>query len=363
MSDLKLPKIHVNAEFQRLWWTHVRWGLLVGVVLVFGLFATTKNEYTSWHNHLTTLGGMGMTISAFAGYILLERSLKQDITSNTFDQLRMSSLSAWQMAWARIVVAPLVAWLGFALSWLAFLLGELGAADNSWSAIQVWLGLPFFAWGIACLILANALPTSRDTRQWSGTTIQLILLCIAGICWLSYLGDAFRDIEFDDTFNFLYFRFWAELSAMKTSITFVLFAAMASVFAWARTANVLHLRPVDKIYAVLAVLSPVLSWWAWGNWQIAAAMATLIYGSVALVSLAAQGTAINRFRLPAWVVVAPLGVAAALMLSVDVAMVWLQVAVLGVILATVTRLRLGVNSVTVGLSAYVLAHMLWAIVK
>lgn len=361
MSDLKLPKIHVNAEFQRLWWTHVRWGLLVGVVLVFGLFAMTKDEYTSWHNHFTTLGSIGMLISAFAGYILLERSLKQDITSNTFDQLRMSSLSAWQMAWARIVVAPLVAWLGFALSWLAFLLGELGAADDSRSAIVFVLGLPFFAWGIACLVLANALPTSRDTRQWSGTTIQLILLFISGMCWLTYLADALHDIKFDNTT--LYHGLWLEFGEMKTPITFVLFAAMASVFVWARTANVLHLRSVDKIYAVLAVLSPVLGWWSWGNWQIAATTTTLVYGGVALVSLAVQGTAINRFRLPAWVVVAPLGVVAALMLSVDVAMVWLQVVVLGVILATVTRLRLGVNSVTVGLSAYVLAHMLWAIVK
>lgn len=361
MSDLKLPKIHVNAEFQRLWWTHVRWGLLVGVVLVFGLFAMTKNEYTSWHNHFTTLGGMGMMISAFAGYILLERSLKQDISSNTFDQLRMSSLSAWQMAWARIVVAPLVAWLGFALSWVASLLGELGAADDSRFAIVFGLGLPFFAWGIACLVLANALPTSRDTRQWSGTTIQLILLFISGMCWLAYLGDAFHDIKFDNIT--LYHGLWLEFGEMKAPITFVLFAAMASVFVWARTANVLHLRSVDKIYAVLAVLSPVLGWWSWGNWQIAATTATLVYGGVALVSLAVQGTAINRFRLPAWVVVAPLGVVAALMLSVDVAMVWLQVAVLGVILATVTRLRLGVNSVTVGLSVYLLAHMLWSIVK
>ena len=46
------------------------------------------------------------------------KEFKQDISSNAFDQLRMSSLSAWQMAYSRVLAAPILAWVGFAIGWL-----------------------------------------------------------------------------------------------------------------------------------------------------------------------------------------------------------------------------------------------------
>ena len=58
--NIKTPKIWVNAEFQRLLWLNLSWGMIAGVAIIYALFAFAKDEYRAWHNHLTTIGGMGM---------------------------------------------------------------------------------------------------------------------------------------------------------------------------------------------------------------------------------------------------------------------------------------------------------------
>lgn len=366
MSEIKLPKIHVNAEFQRLWWTNVRWGLIVGVVLVFALFAFAKPEFLDWGRHFSAMGGTTMMLSALAGYILLERSLKQDMSANAFDQLRMSSLSAWQMAWSRMIVAPMMAWVAFGLGWTATLVGEKISNSTTWSEAIFLLALPFFGWGVACLVLANALPMQHNKQRWNGSVVQMILLYISGTIWLMYGSKAIREIKINDAENgvldSLSFHIFHEFTEINMAVSFVIFAAMASVFVWARMANVLHLKRVDKIYVKLAVCTPVLAWWSLGNVQIFAATATLIYGGLTLLSLATQGVELNRFRLPVWVWTAPLGLAAAIMLQTfEVVLIWGQIVGLAVLVGISTRLRLGVNSVTVALAAYLLGHALWEV--
>ncbi|ULJ59298.1 hypothetical protein [Wielerella bovis] len=348
MSEIKLPKIHVNAEFQRLWWTNVRWSLITGVVLIFMLFLFAKPEYRNWGSHFYQIGLMAMILSALAGYILLERSLKQDISTNTFDQLRMSSLSAWQMAWSRIIVVPMMAWVAFVLGWLAMLLGEKLEDGTTWTIVAILLTLPFLAWGVVCLVLANALPVRQNKQRWNGSLVQVVLLYIIGARWMDYWENALRDIEF------------SQITGIHIAIMSVIFATMASVFVCTRMVNVLHLKNVDKIYAVLAVCAPVLAWWLLGNMQTAAATATLIYGGLTLASVAMQGMEINRFRLPVWALTAPLGILAAIMLqSFDVVLIWCQIAAFMVIVRVCTYLRLGVNSVTVALATYLLVLFLW----
>lgn len=315
MNEIKLPKIHVNAEFQRLWWTNVRWGLIAGVVLILMLFLFAKPEWRSWDGHFRDTGFMAMALSALAGYVLLERSLKQDVSANAFDQLRMSALSAWQMAWSRMIVAPLMAWVVFGLGWAAVLVGEKMSNSTTWNEAIFLLALPFFGWGVACLVLANALPTPRDNRHWNGSVVQLILLYISGMVWLADWGTAIREIKVLDD---IYFDLIQQFTGINMAISFVIFAAMASVFVWARMANVLHLKRVDKIYAILAVCSPILTFWSWETGLTAMAATGGIYGGLTLVSLVTQGVNFNRFRLPAWVLTAPLGMAVAMMLpSVD----------------------------------------------
>ena len=71
-----------------------------------------------------------MGFAAISAYVLIERSLKQDIASNTFDQLRMSALSPWQMAYSRILVAPIMSWIAFAIGWLITLVYLAVAKEN-----------------------------------------------------------------------------------------------------------------------------------------------------------------------------------------------------------------------------------------
>ena len=359
MSQLKLPKIHINAEFQRLYWTNVRMGLIAGTILLFGLFVLAKDEHTSWHRHLQDIGTPGLFVSLIVGYILLERSLKQDISSNVFDQLRMSSLSAWQMAWSRIVVAPLVAWTGMILSWIALLVANYVSDLNyfiyDYAAL---LTLPFLAWSIACFILANALSmlSRNQNRQWIGTLVQLILLSIVLFIWGADLCKQLDNISLPTSYYAQYFPL------KNTLLTGLLLTLFASVFAWARMANVLHLRRVDKMYIVLAVFAPILHIPSFINLPIALANTTLIYGVISLVSLATQGVTINRANLPVWLFTAPLGILATLFLFGNISIVWLKPFIFGLILAVVQKMRLGLNSITLGLVVYLLGYWLYQLI-
>ena len=359
MSQLKLPKIHINAEFQRLYWTNVRMGLIAGAILLFGLFVLAKDEHTSWHHHLQKIGTSGLFISLIAGYLLLERSLKQDISRNVFDQLRMSSLSAWQMAWSRIVVAPLVAWTGMILSWIALLVADyVSGLDYLIYNYAELLTLPFLAWSIACFILANTLSmlSRNQNQQWIGTLVQLILLSIVLFIWGT---DLYKQLDTITLPTSYYAQYFPLKNALLTSLVLTLFA---SVFAWARMANVLHLRRVDKMYIVLAVFAPILHIPSFINLPIALANTTLIYGVISLVSLATQGVIIHRANLPVWLFTAPLGILATLFLFGNISIVWLEPFVFGLILTVIQQMRLGLNSITLGLVVYLLGYLLYQLI-
>ena len=140
---IKPPKIWVNAEFQRLLWLNLSWGMIAGVAIIYALFAFAKDEYRAWHNHLASIGGIGLMLSAIAGFVLVERSLKNDIAANAFDQLRMSALSPWQMTYSRIIAAPTVAWAGFVIGylllWLSFFWITANLKRLAKSCVRCWL--------------------------------------------------------------------------------------------------------------------------------------------------------------------------------------------------------------------------------
>ena len=141
-SSVRIPKIFVNAEFQRLLWLNLNWGLVASVILVFGLFILMKTgtamRIDSIHlaEYLAILGVSGLSFSVLACLILISRSLKRDISSNMFDQLRMSSLSPWQTAYSRLIAAPVLGWVVFACSWLCLIAAYMiGAPKNDMTII------------------------------------------------------------------------------------------------------------------------------------------------------------------------------------------------------------------------------------
>ena len=69
IENIKLPKIYVNAEFQRLWWTNVSGGLLMGVLLIYALFISAK-EGNDW-GYLKAIGiftDFGCTVIGLGGF-------------------------------------------------------------------------------------------------------------------------------------------------------------------------------------------------------------------------------------------------------------------------------------------------------
>ena len=94
MNSVKIPKIRINAECQRLLWLNLNIGLIAGALLINALFYAAVEDQRNYRFVAT----IGIIVSALIGSVLLERSMRQDFRNNLFDQLRMSSLSPWQMA-------------------------------------------------------------------------------------------------------------------------------------------------------------------------------------------------------------------------------------------------------------------------
>ena len=294
--NIKTPKIWVNAEFQRLLWLNLSWGMIAGVAIIYALFAFAKGEYRDWHNHLANIGGIGLMLSAIAGFVLVERSLKNDIAANAFDQLRMSSLSPWQMTYSRIIAAPTVAWAGFVIGWL--MVGYGLFLDNHRSttaaeAVCLLLLMPFVAWTFACAVLANALQFGRGNRQYSGAVIQLIL---AFVVWSVFMSDstyALGKIFLYDSDNFPIIHtpstkamlLGTPFTLLISSIITAVFASIAvrAIMAWK-----LHLQSPRFTLLLLAVASPVVYFWAMADKEALLFLLAQHYALLGFLSLVTQ---------------------------------------------------------------------------
>lgn len=384
---IQVPKIYVNAEFQRLLWLNFGWGLLAGIVLMYALFLLSVDygkEY--WQENWIMIGSGGMGFAAISAYVLIERSLKQDIASNTFDQLRMSALSPWQMAYSRILVAPIMSWIAFAIGWL-IVLAYLAVATENFVSIEgfsmiIWL--PMTAWAFACVVLINALSAGRGNSQWSGAAVQLILLFSVCSVFMGYFANALNGIhkahESADI-AFLYFNdgiasipIW-----VKTWFSTLLITAFASVGAWAAMAQRLHLRLVRHVFLGLSLASPlVLIWVILINGTAAAIIIAWCYAVASILSIACQKQSVESlqlgfeyllagrvqaacYTLPAWVFLLPIGLLFALWLDLQVALVFaLHIILFAALVLLATSLRSRYNSITAAMVWYLLANMLWA---
>lgn len=372
---IKPPKIWVNAEFQRLLWLNLSWGMIAGVAIIYALFAFAKDDYRAWHNHLASIGGIGLMLSAIAGFVLIERSLKNDIAANAFDQLRMSSLSPWQMAYSRIIVAPTVAWTGFVIGWL--MVGYGLFLDNHRSttaaeAVCLLLMMPFCAWAFACAVVANALQFGRGNRQYSGAVIQLILAFVA---WSVFMADstyALGKIFLYDSDNFPIIHtpstkamlLGTPFTLLISSIITAVFASIAvrAIMAWK-----LHLQSPRFTLLLLAVASPVVYFWAMADKEALLFLLAQHYALLGFVSLVTQD---NRHfgkwkswrELPVWLVAFPLAMLASALLGGGALLApFIQILLFAAIALLCSNiLSLRYNAVTLALSVFLLLRGLWA---
>ena len=371
---IKPPKIWVNAEFQRLLWLNLSWGMIAGVAIIYALFAFAKDEYRAWHNHLTTIGGMGMMLSAIAGFLLVERSLKNDIAANAFDQLRMSSLSPWQMVYSRIIAAPTVAWTGFFIGWFfigcAYFFGNNRGTTPA-ESVCFLLTMPFAAWTFACAVLANALQFGRGNRQYSGAVIQLILAFVVWSVFMSDSVDALRAVFPYDLESQQYTNPYYSIDDVSTPfallISSVITAVFASIAVRAIMAWKLHLQSPRFTLLLLAIASPIVYFWAMADKEALLFLLAQHYALLGFVSLVTQdnrhfGKWKSWHELPVWLVAFPLAMLASALLGGGALLApFIQILLFAAIALLCSNiLSLRYNAVTLALSVFLLLRGLWA---
>ena len=373
---IKPPKIWVNAEFQRLLWLNLSWGMIAGVAIIYALFAFAKDEYRAWHNHLASIGGIGLMLSAIAGFVLVERSLKNDIAANAFDQLRMSSLSPWQMVYSRIIAALTVAWTGFFIGWFfigcAYFFGNNSGTTPA-ESVCFLLTMPFAAWTFACAVLANALQFGRGNRQYSGAVIQLILAFVVWSVFMSDSVDALRAVFPYDLESQQYTNPYYSIDDVSTPfallISSVITALLASLAVRAIMAWKLHLQSPRFTLLLLAVASPVVYFWA-ADKNVLLFLLAQHYALLGFVSLVTQNNQdFAKWKswreLPVWLAAFPLAMLASALLGGGALLApFMQILLFAAIALLCSNiLSLRYNAITLALSVFLLLRGLWAMLS
>ncbi|EGY59343.1 hypothetical protein [Neisseria sp. GT4A_CT1] len=371
-NKLNIPKIRVNAEFQRLMWLNMSWGMIAGIIILYCLFVFANANSENLVEYIASVGAFGTGISNIALYLQIERSLRQDVSSNAFDQLRMSSLSPWQMAWARIVVAPLTGWVIFLVGWILIGLTMFHFNHEDSDVFIIWLTMPLNSWALACMILVNALQFKRGNDQWEGSLLQLLLLFVVMVMFVTSMLTALEDIP----------GLRDNVSPVSPIIASIISVVLCSVAARAAMAERLHLRSSRLTFIVLGLLTPLplalISFVS--NYQQALYICAVAYGGISILSLITQKqtafSSVGEFvrarnrkpkwaiaSLPAWMILLPLGLICAVLLSAD--MVWVYIGqffLLILLVFSINQMKWRYNNITITLLIYLLLRGLWFVI-
>lgn len=384
-SSVRIPKIFVNAEFQRLLWLNLNWGLVASVILVFGLFIAMRTDSVRLVDYLVGLSGFGLSFAALACLILISRSLKRDISSNMFDQLRMSSLSPWQMAYSRLIAAPVLGWVVFACSWLCLIAAYMiGAPKNDLTMIMLAM-LPLSVWTLLCLFLTNSLQFKRGLQQWSGNGTQIVLLIINAAIMQPHLLGALSDIreKFDSadfTNSFVNFMMTPS-SVVEAAFSSIWPAILMSIAVNAAMAQRLHLRPSKHIFLLCSLLLPFTyaGQMLTMPWPLTCLQLAFSYASTAALSILCQDNRPSTFQtglqalsqgdfrrafnhLPSWIFLLPLALVFSSLISTTLTITLLvNLLVLWCVVTVCCSKQLRFNSITIALCANALLHILYYI--
>ena len=382
-SSVRIPKIFVNAEFQRLLWLNLNWGLVASVILVFGLFIAMRTDSIRLADYLAGLGSSGLLFAILACMILISRSLKRDISSNMFDQLRMSSLSPWQTAYSRLIAAPVLGWVVFACSWLCLIAAYMiGAPKNDLTMIMLAM-LPLSVWTLLCLFLTNSLQFKRGLQQWSGNGTQIVLLIINAAIMQPHLLSALSDIreKFDSadfTNSFVNFMMTPS-SVVEAAFSSIWPAILMSIAVNAAMAQRLHLRPSKHIFLLCSLLLPFTyaGQMLTMPWPLTCLQLAFSYASTAALSILCQDNRPSTFQtglqalsqgdfrrafnhLPSWIFLLPLALVFSSLLSTTLTItLLLNLLVLWCVVTACCSKPLRFNSITIALCANALLHILY----
>lgn len=370
-NKLNIPKIRVNAEFQRLMWLNMSWGMITGIIILYSLFIFAKANSEDLVEYIAGVGTFGAFISNIALYLQIERSLRQDVSSNAFDQLRMSSLSPWQMAWARIVVAPLTGWVIFLVGWILLGLTMFHFNHEDSDVFIIWLIMPLNSWALACLILVNALQFKRGNNQWEGSLLQLLLLFVVMVMFVTGMLSAAEDLSYLSE---------GVSNTVSPIIASIVSVVLCSVAARAAMAERLHLRSSRLTFIVLGLLTPLAAISFVSNYKQLLYICAVAYGGMSILSLITQKqttfSSVGEFvrarnrkpkwaiaSLPAWMILLPLGLICAALVSAD--MVWVYIGqffLLILLVFSINQMKWRYNNITIALLIYLLLRGLWFVI-
>ena len=335
--------------------------------------------------YLAILGGFGLSFAALACLILISRSLKRDISSNMFDQLRMSSLSPWQMAYSRLIAAPVLGWVVFACSWLCLIAAYMIGAPKNDLTMMMLAMLPLSVWTLLCLFLTNSLQFKRGLQQWSGNGTQIVLLIINAAIMQPHLLGALSDIreKFDSadfTNSFVNFMMTPS-SVVEAAFSSIWPAILMSIAVNAAMAQRLHLRPSKHIFLLCSLLLPFTyaGQMLTMPWPLTCLQLAFSYASTAALSILCQDNRLSTFQtglqalsqgdfrrafnhLPSWIFLLPLALVFSSLISTILAITLLvNLLVLWCVVAVCCSKQLRFNSITIALCANALLHILYYI--
>lgn len=175
-----------NPEFQRQLWLNWRpaqlgWSLLLTALLLATPLALVDPKD---RGHVLLVSALlGLWIAACGlGSVLAGRSLNEEARQHTWDWQRLSALTPWQMAWGKLLGAPLTAWLYVLWCTLALLIALAGEpARLLWgmhAVLQAVLcGLALQAWSMHSVLMGWG-PQERPAHRIRTLLLPVLLLLV-----------------------------------------------------------------------------------------------------------------------------------------------------------------------------------------
>lgn len=398
-KNISVPRLTANPESRRLWrGDGALFSMMVGIVMLYflgiGMGGGDAHAF-AW------IGFMGMTFAICAAARLITHSLWQDQQANVFETLRFGALTSWQMTWPRLMVVPVIAWFTFLIGLLSYICGIIISrhpSDDEYFLLGLLLHNIFirpdeinhpiavlvlfalcwllFAWVLVCVHFINALQAQRDPHQWTGNAYQLILLYLMGRI---FVFDFMADPSIPHHFNTTIHGFILSLPKepldllLYCSISGVLLAILATWGASSAMAQKLH-RPVyQAVWLTIALLLPLTLWWLGLQGNALLLQFGLGYGLLALISLVTQDSRPMALqlaagcwrqglqRLPAWMVLLPLGLCCTLIAMPTIAHAYVNHIVFALIIFGLTRYApIPLNRISLGMTVFLLLRFVYA---
>ena len=179
-----------NPELTRNLWLELTPHRLIGMPAILGLIFAFASTSGSGLVPGLALGLFGL-ITVLWGANLCSESMLEEFRQGTWDTQRMSAMGPWQLAWGKLMGAPVFSWYGGAICLVVFALTTDGTAASNAPLPTVLGVLPTVLGALAMAVLTQAmgailgLAAARSgTRTRSSLFIVFIFLFVSYGAWL-----------------------------------------------------------------------------------------------------------------------------------------------------------------------------------